>query len=165
MFTLAIPCLPTSNSPWFIDLTFYVPMQYCSLQHQILLSSPDTSTTECHFHFGPGTSFFMDLLVVVLCSSPVAYWTPTNLRGSSFRVISLGVFIQFMGFSPQVYWSGLPFPSPMYHILSELFTTTLLFWVALQSMAHSFIELCKPLHHDKAVVHEGDLIHHWINCK
>ena len=32
MFTLTI-CLTTSNLPWFIELTFHVPMQYCSLQH------------------------------------------------------------------------------------------------------------------------------------
>ena len=46
MFTLAISCLTTSSLPWFMDLTFQVPMQYCSLQHWILLSPPDTSTTE-----------------------------------------------------------------------------------------------------------------------
>ena len=46
MFTLII-CLTMSNSPWFLDLMFQVPMQYFSLQHRILLSSPDTSTTEC----------------------------------------------------------------------------------------------------------------------
>ena len=33
MFTLAISCLTTSNLPWFMDLTFQVPMQYCSLQY------------------------------------------------------------------------------------------------------------------------------------
>ena len=27
-------CLTTSDLPWFMDLTFQVPMQYCSLQHQ-----------------------------------------------------------------------------------------------------------------------------------
>ena len=31
MFTLAISCLTTSNLPWFMDLTFQVPMQYCSI--------------------------------------------------------------------------------------------------------------------------------------
>ena len=31
-FTLAI-CLTTSNLPWFMDLTFQLPMQYCSFQH------------------------------------------------------------------------------------------------------------------------------------
>ena len=29
MFTLAISCLTTSNLPWFMDITFQVPMQYC----------------------------------------------------------------------------------------------------------------------------------------
>ena len=52
-----------------------------------------------------------------------------------------------MGFSRQEYWSGLPFPSPVDHILSELTTMTLPSWVALRGMAHSFIEL------DTAVVH------------
>ena len=61
-----------------------------------------------------------------------------------------------MGFSRQEYWSGLPFPSPVDHILSELLTMTRLSWVALHSMAHSFTELCKPLCHDKAVIHEEE---------
>ncbi|XP_055260714.1 meiotic nuclear division protein 1 homolog isoform X3 [Moschus berezovskii] len=39
-------CLTTSNLPRFMDLTFQVPMQYCSLQHRTLLLSPVTSTTE-----------------------------------------------------------------------------------------------------------------------
>ena len=40
VFTLVISCWTTSNLPWFMDLTFQVPMQYCSLQHWILLLSP-----------------------------------------------------------------------------------------------------------------------------
>jgi len=28
-------------------------------------------------------------------------------------------------------------------------------WVALHGMVHSFIELCKPLHQDKAMLREG----------
>ena len=43
--------------------------------------------------------------------------------------------------------SGLPFPLPVDHVLSELSTMTRLSWVALHGKAHSFIEL------DKAVVH------------
>ena len=46
-FTLASSCFITSNLPWFMDLTFQVPMKYCSLQHQTLLPSPVTSTTGC----------------------------------------------------------------------------------------------------------------------
>ena len=52
-----------------------------------------------------------------------------------------------MGFSKQEYWSGSLFLSPVDHVLSELSTMTHLSWVALQGMAHSFIEL------DKAVIH------------
>ena len=52
-----------------------------------------------------------------------------------------------MGFSRQEFRSGLPFPSPVDHILSEITTMTHLSWVALYGMAHSFTEL------DKAVVH------------
>ena len=44
---------------------------------------------------------------------------------------------------------------PLDHDLQELFTMTCLSWVALHGLAHSFIKLCKPLCHDKAVIHEG----------
>ena len=87
--------------------------------------------------------------------SPVADWTPFVLGGTSSRVISLCLFILFMGFSQQEYWNGLPFPPPIDHILSEFFTMTGATWVALHRMAYSFIELCKPLHHNKVVIHEG----------
>ena len=50
-----------------------------------------------------------------------------------------------MGFSRQEYWSGLPFPSPVDHILSDLSTMTCPSWVAPGAWL-SFIEL------DKAVV-------------
>ena len=190
-FTLAISCLTTSNLTWFMDLTFQVPRQYCSLQHQTLLPSPGTSTTGCCFCFGSISSFFQELF---LHWSPVGYWAPTNLGGSAFSVISFCLFILFMGFSRQEYWSGLPFPwrewqpipvllpgephggrslvgyspwgrresdtterlhfhfSPVDHILSELSTMIRLSWLALHTVAHSYIEL------DKAVVHATRLV-------
>ena len=69
MFTLAISCSTTSNLPWFMDLTFQVPIKYCSLQHQTLLPSPVTSTTGCCFCFGSISFFFLELF---LHCSPVA---------------------------------------------------------------------------------------------
>ena len=75
VFTFAFSWLTTSNLPYLMDLTFQVPMQYCSLQHWTVLSPPDTYTTEPHFHFGPASSIFLKLLVVALRFSPVAYWT------------------------------------------------------------------------------------------
>ena len=141
MFTLAISCLTTSSLPWFIDLTFQVPMQYCSLQHYFNhLSHPQLVL----FCFSSVSSFFPELF---LHSCPVTYWAPTDLGSSSFSVLSFCLFILFMGFLRQEYWRGLPFPSPVDHIFSELSTMTCQSWVALQGMTHSFIEL------DKAVVH------------
>ena len=90
MFTLAISCLATSNLPWFMDLTFQVPMQYCSLQHRTLLLSP---VTGCCFCFGSISSLFLELF---LHSSPEAYWAPTDLGSSSFSVLSFCLFILFM---------------------------------------------------------------------
>ena len=95
VFTLAISCLATSNLPWFMDLTFQVPIQYCSLQHQTIGSC---------YCFGSASSFFLELFL----HSLVAYWAPTDVASSSFSVISFCLFILFMGFSRQEYWSRLP---------------------------------------------------------
>ena len=121
MFTLAFSCLLDSNLPWFMDLTFQLPMQYCCLQHQTLLPSPVTSTTGHCFHFGSVSSFFLELF---LHSSPVAYWH-LPIWGVHLSVSYLFFFfILFMGFSREEYWCGLPFPSPVDHVLSELSTMT-----------------------------------------
>ena len=155
MFTFAILSVIASNLPWFMDHgsmnlhgPFQVPLQF-SLQHCTLLPSPVMSTTGCCFCFGSISSFFLDLF---LPSSPVTYWVPTDLGSSSFSVISFWLFILFLGFSRQEYWSGLPFQSPVDHILSEFSTMTCLSWVALLCIAHSFTEL------DKAVVHVIHLV-------
>ena len=75
--------------------------------------------------------------------------------GAHLLMSSFCLFILFMAFLPQEYCSDLPLPLPVDHVLSELFTMTLLSWVSLHGMAHIFIELSKFLHHDKAVNHEG----------
>ena len=143
MFTLAISCLTTSNLPWFIDLTFQVPMQYCSSQHQALLPSPIISTTGCCFCFGSVSSVFLELFFLW---SPVAYWVPTNLGSSSFSVLFVFSYCLFdsQGKNTEVVCHSLlqwttfcqnPPPWPVY-----------LGW-PYQGMALSFIEL------NKAVVH------------
>ena len=144
MFTLAISCLTTSNLHWSMDLTFQVPVQYCFLQHQTLLSPPDTSTRTL---FWLWLSLFIPSRAVSLLFSSSTLGTYRPGENSSFSVISFCLFILFMGFSRQEYWSGLPFPSPIDHGLSEFSTMMCPSCVALQSMAHSFIEL------DKVVIH------------
>ena len=140
MFTLAMSCLTTSNFPWFMDLTFQVSMKYCPLQHWTLLPSLVTLTTGCWLWL-----FIIFGVISTLISSSIL--GTTYLGSSFFSVLSFSLLILFMGFSCQEYWSGLSFPSPVDHILSELSTMTCTSWVALHGMAHSFIEL------DKAVVH------------
>ena len=149
VFTLAISCLTTSILPWFVGLTFQLPMRYCSLQHRTLLPSPVISTTACCFCFGSVSSFFLELF---LHGSPGAYWVPTGLGSSSFSVLSFCLLILFMGFSRQENGSSLPFLFPLDYFLLELSTMTHPSLVALHSMAYSFIEL------DKAVGHVISLV-------
>ena len=71
MFTLGVSYLITSSLPWFMDLTFQVPMQYCSLHHWTLLLSPVTSTTGCCFCFVSILSFFLDVLYLPIINIDV----------------------------------------------------------------------------------------------
>ena len=87
-FTLVIYSLTTSTLSWFMDLTFQFPMQYCSLQRQTLLSPPVTSTTGVVFALAL-SPFFLEFF---LHWSPVAYWTPNDLRSSSFSVLYFSAF-------------------------------------------------------------------------
>ena len=108
------------------------------------------------FCFGSIRSFFLELF---LHWSPVTYWALTDMGSSSFSILPFCLFILFMRFSRQEYWSGLPFPSPVDHILSDLSTMTVPSWVARHGMA-GFIEL------DKAVVHVIRLTSFlwWFQC-
>ena len=110
MFTLAISCLTTFDLPCFMDITFQVPMQCCSLLHRTLLPLPVTSTTGRCFPFGSISLFFLELF---FHSSPVAYWAPTNLRSSSFNVLSFLPFHTVHGVLKAriLKWFAIPFSS------------------------------------------------------
>ena len=152
VFTLATSCLTTFNLPWFMDLTFQVPMPL------LLFTASNFSFITSYIHHLVLVLLWLHLfilLVLFLHWSPVAYRATTNLlkmASSSFSILSFYLFIFFMVFSRQEYWSGLPFPSPVDHALSQVSTVTCLSWVALHVMAHSFIEL------DKAMVHVISLL-------
>ena len=157
MFTLAVSCLIMSNLLCFMDLTFQVPLQYCSLQLQSWLSPPDTSTTEHRFCFDPATSFFLELLVsrFPLCPSsiPDTFWPG-------------GLIFQCHIFLPShtihgVLEAGIPewlaIPSSRGPRFVRTLHCNLSILVALHGMAYGFIELCKCLQCDMAVIHEGAL--------
>ena len=153
ILTWQVSCLTTSSLLWFMDLTFQVPIQYCYLQHWILLFITR------HIHSWVSYSLWPTYFIHsgAMGNSPLLF--PSSLLDnfrpgdSSFGVISLWPVIQFLRFSQQVYW-GCLLPA-VNHVLSELSTMTCPSWVALHGMAHSFIELHKPLHHKKVLIHEG----------
>ena len=142
MFTLTISCLTTSNSPWFMDLTFQIPM---------LFTASDFTSITSHIHsflffvycfcFGSISSLFL-VISPLISSSILGTYRPGEFI---FQWLIFLTFHTVLGFSMQEYWSGLPFPSPVDHILSDLSTMTRPSWVAPQAWL-SFIEL------DKAVV-------------
>ena len=59
----------------------------------------------------------------------------TERLSTYIKQVNKYLFILFMGFSRQEYWSGLLFPSPVEHILSDLSTMTRPSWVAPQGLA------------------------------
>ena len=52
----------------------------------------------CYFHFAPTASFFLELLVIALHSSPAACWTPSDLESSYCGIISFYLLILSVGF-------------------------------------------------------------------
>ena len=115
MFTLAVSCLTTSNLPWFMDLTSRF---LCNIALYSFVSPVKLTNGYC-FSLALSLNSFL-----FLHWYPISYWAPTNLGSSSFSVLSFCLFIVFMGFSRQECWSGLPFPSPVDHVVSDLSTMT-----------------------------------------
>ena len=111
----------------------------------LLFIASDLASITSHIHnwrlicFGSIPSFFLELF---LHWSPVAYWAPTDLGSSSF--FQCPIFLPFH--TVHVVLKArilklftIPFSSG--HFLSELSTVTCPSWVALPSMAHSYIQL------------------------
>ena len=121
----------SSNLPWFMDLTFQVPMQYCCLQHQTLLLSPVTSTAEYFF---------------LLCLHPFI------LSGVISPLISSSILV--------TYWAGefifqysmfLPF-----HTVHGVLKARILKWLA--NTFSSGPHFVRTLHHDPSIL--GSLTWH-----
>ena len=158
LFTLAISCLTTSNLPWFMDLTFpiYAILLFTASDlgsfFFLIFFFSDLASITSHIHkwvlfllwLHP---FILSGVISPLVSSSIfPYWP------GEFPFQYPILFLLFMGFSRREYWSGLPFPFPVDHVLSELSTIAHPSWMALHGMVHSFIEL------DKAVVHVISLV-------
>ena len=124
MFTLAISCLTTSNFPWFMDLTFQVPMQYCSLQHWTLFPSPFTSTTGVIFA----------LFCLFFLSGVISWLISSSLLGTYRH----GEFI----FQCPIF---LPF-----HTVHEVLKARILMWLTI--IFSSGTRFVRTLHHDLPIL-------------
>ena len=144
-FTLAISCLTTSNMPWFMDLTFQVPMQYCSLQHQNLLPSPVTSTSGCCFFLWLHPFILSGVNSPMISSSILGTYKPVEF------IFHCPIFLPFHSVhgvlkAGILKWFAVPFS------IGPCFVRT-----ALHGMAHNFTEL------DKALVHVIRLVSYlWL---
>ena len=146
MFTLAISCLTTSNLTLIHGPT--IPGSYAIL----FFTASDFTFTTRHIHnwalFPLWPSHFILFETINNCPLffPNKHIGQLPAWGVHLVVPSFCHFMLFMGFSWQEYWSDLPFPPPVNHVLSELCTLTHPSCMALHGMAHRFIEL------DKAVI-------------
>ena len=131
-----------------MDITFQVPMQYCSLQHWTFLTPLVTSIPACCFCFGSVSSF---LLALFLHWSPIAYWAPTNLRSSSFSVISFCLSYCYGVLKARILkWFAIPFSSGPHFVRTLTCPWLVCLGWPYMAWLHGFngcIEL------DKAVVH------------
>ena len=149
MFTLAISCLTH-----FLFTLIHGP--HIPSSHAILFfTASDSTSITSHIHTWVLFLLWLSLFILSGAISPLfsssilaTYWPGEFI----FQCPIFCFFILLTGFSRQEYWSGLPFPSPVDHVFSEPSTMTCPSWVALHSMAHSFIEL------EKAVVHVISLL-------
>ena len=111
MFTLSISCLATSTF-----ILIHGPNTAGSYAILFFTTSDFTFTTR-HIYNWALFLLWLSLFIssggtALLCSSPVAYWAPTDLGSLSFSVISFYLFVLFMGFSRQE-WRRQWHPTPV----------------------------------------------------
>ena len=133
---------------WYFHL-FHGPDIPGSYAVLLFTASTFTSITS-HIH---NCVLFLLWLHLFILSEVISPLISGSLLGTNWLgefIFQCLIFLPFHivhGVFRQEYWSGLPFPSPVDHILSDLSTMTHPFWVALHGMAHSFTELGKAMDH------------------
>ena len=116
MFTLAISSLTTQFA---LIHGSNIPGSYAIFLFRAL----DFASITSHIHNQVWFLLWLCLFILSGVISPLISSTMfgTYLPGEFIlSVQSFCLFILFMGFSRQEYWSGLPFPSPVDHVLITL---------------------------------------------
>ena len=117
-----------TNLPRFMDLASQVPMQYRSLQHQTLLSPPDTPTT-ASFPLWPHCALLSGA-VSDLKPSALPQWRTRHLLTwrTFLLVLCLLLFHTVHGVLQSRILQWVAVSSSMDHTLPELFTMTYPSW-------------------------------------
>ena len=130
-----------------MDLAFQAPMQDCSLQHQTF------TLVTSHIHSWALFSLWLHLFILSGVTSPFFSSVILGTYQPGEFIFQCPIFaFSSCSWGSQGKNAGLPYPSPVDHVLSKLSIMTHPSWVALHGMAHSFTEL------DKAVVHVISLV-------
>ena len=141
VFTLAIACLICLDS-WTSHYRFLCNIAHYSIgscfHHQ---SHPQLGV---FFVLALSLHFFSGVISPLIPSSILGTYRPGEFI---FQCLTFLPFHTAHGIPKAGYRNCLPLPSPVDHILSELSNMTHPCWVALHSMALSFIKL------DKAIAH------------
>ena len=129
--TLAISCLTTSNLPWFMDLTFQVPMQYCIEKICNIFTALDLASITSHIHTW--------VLFLLWLHPFILSWVISPLISSSI----LGTY------RPGEFLFQYPIILP-FHTVHGVLKERILKWFAIpfSNGPHSV----RPLHHDPSVL-------------
>ena len=106
------------NNPVFYAILFFTTFTFrLYFHHQTLLSPPDTSIIEHHFHFGPGFHL-SGVISNCLPLFPVAYFSPSKW----YRDFCCHIFLSFHivhGVLQARILEQVPFPSPVDHVFQN----------------------------------------------
>ena len=124
--------------PGFMDLTFQVPMQYCSLQHWTLLLSPVISTTGFRFLLWLRLFILSGVISPLISSSILGTYQPGKF------IFQCPIFLLFHSVhgvlkARILTWFAIPFSSGPHFVRTLAMICPS--WVALHAMAHCFIKL------------------------
>ena len=136
MFTFSISCLTISNLSWLMDLTFQVPMQYCSYSIWLYFhyqSHPQLGVVLLWFHL-----FILFGVISLIFSSSIlgTYWPGEFI----FQCHTFSPFHTIHGvLKTRILKSfAIRFTTGPRFVITPCQDLT---WVALHGIAHSFIEL------------------------
>ena len=148
VFTHAITSTSTFNLPWFMDLTFQVPMQYCS-------TASDFTSISSLIHNRVLFLLWFCLFILSGVIPPLSFSSILGTYQPGGFIFQYHIFLPLHTVcgvlkARVLEWLAIPFSNGPF--LSELSTLTCPSWVAPHVMDDSFIEL------DKAVVHVISLV-------